>query len=61
MTYLNSLREADDNVLGVGNDTAANVQAPAKGTGSGPATPGTVVKFLKMDVAGTIYWIPMMQ
>jgi hypothetical protein len=49
------------NAGGIGNGAAGNVQAPAKGTGSGPTTAGTVVKFIPIDVAGTTYYIPLMQ
>jgi hypothetical protein len=46
---------------GVGNGAAGNVQAPAKSTGSGPATPGTIVQWLEIDLAGSKYWIPLAQ
>lgn len=46
---------------GVGNGTPGAVLAPAIGTGSGPATPGTIVNWLEIDIAGTKYWIPLAQ
>jgi len=49
------------NTVGVGNGALGNVQAPALGTGSGPATPGTVVKWLEVDIGGTKFWIPLSQ
>ena len=49
------------NTVGIGNGAAGNVQAPALGTGSGPATPGTVVKWLEVDIGGTKFWIPLCQ
>ena len=49
------------NSSGIGNGSNANIQAPAVGTGSGPATPGIVVKWLEIDLAGTKYWMPLAQ
>ena len=46
---------------GVGNGTPGAVLAPAIGTGSGPATPGIIVNWLEIDIAGTKYWIPLAQ
>jgi hypothetical protein len=46
------------NTVGMGNGSSGNVTALAKGTGSGPATPGTVVGWLEIDVAGTKAWVP---
>lgn len=46
---------------GIGNGGAANIQAPAKGSGTGPATPTTVVDWLEIDKAGSKFWIPMCQ
>ena len=43
---------------GVGNGSAGNVQAPAKSSGSGPTTPGTIVGWIKINVGGTTAWIP---
>jgi len=44
---------------GFGSGTAGTaVTTTTKGTGSGPTTPQTVVGYLKMNVAGTIVWIP---
>jgi parallel beta-helix repeat protein len=45
----------------IGDGAAGNVQAPAKGTGTGPTTAGTVVKFIAIDVSGATYYIPLMQ
>lgn len=47
--------------LYIGDAGAANVQAPAKGTGAGPTTSTTVAKFIAIDVSGTTYYIPLMQ
>jgi len=64
-SYLQSLTSNTDAVpsqtLGFGNGASAAVDAPAKGTGSGPATPGTIVQWLSINVAGTTYWIPLAQ
>ena len=42
---------------GIGNGAAGNVQAPAKGTGTGPATPGTIVLQVEIDIGGTKFWL----
>jgi hypothetical protein len=47
-------------VGGVGNGALGNVQAPARGTGTGPATPGTVSSFIKAYSGTTVVWIPVM-
>lgn len=44
--------------VGIGNGSPGTISAPAKSTGSGPATPGTVVGWLEIDVAGSKKWIP---
>jgi hypothetical protein len=46
---------------GSGKVAAGNVQAPAKSTGTGPTTPGTIVNWLEVDLGGTKYWVPMAQ
>jgi len=61
LTYLDSLKEPVEKETGVGNGTGAAVDAPALGTGTGPATPNTVAKFVKYPVNGVIYWIPLFQ
>jgi len=45
---------------GIGNAAAANLQAPAKGTGTGPTTL-TAVKWMEEDVGGTKFWRPLFQ
>lgn len=64
-SYLQSLTSSTDAVpsqtLGVGNGASAAVNALAKGTGSGPETPNTVVQFLSISVGGVTYWIPLVQ
>lgn len=47
---------------GFGNGTGGTaVTTTTKGTGSGPVTPQTVVNYLKVNSAGTDYWIPLVQ
>jgi len=47
---------------GFGNGTPATaVTTTTLGTGSGPATPQTVVGYLEIDIAGTKAWIPYVQ
>jgi len=46
---------------GFGNGSGTAVTTTAIGTGSGPTTAQTVVKYLKIDIGGTKYWIPLMQ
>lgn len=46
---------------GVGNSTPGAVTVPALGTGAGPATPGTIVNWLEIDIAGTKFWLPLAQ
>jgi len=37
------------------------VTTTTKGAGSGPTTAQTIVNYLEIDIAGTKYWIPLMQ
>ena len=37
------------------------VTTTTKGAGTGPTTPQTVVNYLQIDIAGTKYWIPLVQ
>lgn len=37
------------------------VTTTTKGGGTGPTTAQTIVKYLEIDIAGTKYWIPLMQ
>jgi hypothetical protein len=47
---------------GFGNGTAATaVTTTTLGTGTGPASPQTVVSYLKITVSGTTYWVPLVQ
>ena len=46
---------------GMGNGASGNVTVLAKGTGSGPATPGTIVKWAEISLAGSTYWVPLCQ
>lgn len=47
---------------GFGNGAAGTaVTTTLKGTGSGPTTPQTVVKYVSIDVAGVTYWVPLVQ
>ena len=43
----------------VGNGSAGNVQAPALGTGAGPADSQTIVGFTKVTVNGETYYTPL--
>jgi len=43
---------------GFGNGASGNVTVLAKGSGSGPATPGTIVGFMEINVQGTVAWVP---
>lgn len=61
-----TLPNASGNVLveivtGVGNGASGNIQAPAKSTGSGPTTPGTIVSWAEVNIGGTLYWLPLAQ
>ncbi len=47
---------------GFGNGSAATpVTTTTKHTGSGPTTPQTIVKYMEVNLAGTNYWIPLVQ
>lgn len=47
---------------GFGNGTPATAMTTTtKGTGSGPANPQTVVSYLKVNVGGTDFWMPLVQ
>lgn len=47
---------------GFGNGSSGtSVTTTTKNTGSGPATPQTIVKYLQVDIGGTKYWIPLTQ
>lgn len=50
------------NTSGFGNGAAGTtVTTTLKGTGSGPTTPQTVVKYLEVDIGGTKFWLPLVQ
>ena len=50
------------NTTGFGNGSAGTaVTTTTKSTGSGPATPQTVVSYLKVTIGSTVYWLPMVQ
>ena len=44
--------------LGVGNGAAAPVQAPAVGTGTGPANPLLVAGYAQVTINGMTAWVP---
>ena len=47
---------------GFGNGSAATpVTTTTKRTGNGPTTPQTIVKYMEVNLAGTNYWIPLVQ
>jgi hypothetical protein len=47
---------------GEGNGSSGTaVTTTAQGTGTGPATPQTVVKYLKLNIAGSVFWLPLFQ
>ena len=47
---------------GFGNGSAGTtVTTTTKSTGTGPATPQTIVSYLEVDLAGTKYWLPLVQ
>jgi hypothetical protein len=47
---------------GFGNGTPATpMTTTTKSTGTGPTTPQTIVNYLEIDIAGTKYWIPLVQ
>jgi hypothetical protein len=37
------------------------VTTTTKGGGTGPTTPQTVVNYIEIDIAGTKFWIPLVQ
>ena len=45
---------------GIGNAAAANLQAPAIGTGSGPSSLA-VVAWAQVKIGGSTYWMPLFQ
>lgn len=49
------------NTTGFGNGASGAVTVLAQGTGTGPATPGTVVNFLEIDLGGVKWWAPLCQ
>lgn len=50
------------NTSGFGNGTAGTaVTTTLIGTGSGPATPQTIKKYLEIDLGGTKFWVPLVQ
>src|SRR5205807_3314439 len=44
-----------------GDGAKGNIQAPAKGTGTGPETPGTVAGWVPVKVGNSTYFIPLMK
>lgn len=47
---------------GFGNGSSGTaVTTTTKNTGSGPTTPQTVVNYLKVNIGGTDYWVPLVQ
>lgn len=61
-----NLPDASGNVLveittGIGNGSSAAINSVAKGTGTGPATPGTIVAWAQVNIAGSLWWIPLAQ
>ena len=49
-------------ISGFGTGAAGTtVTTTTLGAGSGPANPQTVVKYLQVNVAGVLYWMPLMQ
>lgn len=48
-------------ILGIGNKASVNVVVPKQGTGSGPVNSATIVQFAQINIAGTVYWVPLMQ
>ncbi len=47
---------------GFGNGSPGTaVTTTTKDTGSGPSTPETIVRYLKINISGTDYWIPLVQ
>ena len=56
-----NLQSGVSNTTGLGNGADANVQAPAVGTGSGPANPNLVKGWLELTVNGAIWYTPLFQ
>jgi len=47
---------------GFGNGSSGTaVTTTTKSTGTGPTTPQTVVNYLEITIAGTAYWVPLVQ
>jgi hypothetical protein len=47
---------------GFGNGSAATpVTTTTRNTGNGPTTPQTIVKYMEVNLAGTNYWVPLVQ
>ena len=46
------------NVTGLGNGAAVAIGTVQLGTGTGPATPGSVASWLRINIGGTTAWIP---
>lgn len=47
---------------GFGNGSSGtSVTTTAKGTGSGPTTAQTIVKYISISIGGQTYWLPLMQ
>lgn len=61
MSYLDSLKDPVEKTVNVGNGTATNIQAPAIGSGGGPANPLLVKQFVPYLVNGVQYWMPLFQ
>jgi hypothetical protein len=50
------------NSTGFGNGSSGTaVTTTTKSSGTGPAAPQTIVKYLEIDLGGTKYWVPLMQ
>ncbi len=45
----------------MGNGANGNIQAPAKGTGTGPKAPGIVVGWIPVKVGDSTYFLPVMK
>jgi hypothetical protein len=56
-----NLQSGVSSTTGVGNGANANVQAPALGTGGGPANPNLVKEWLQFTVGGSAFWVPIFQ
>ena len=44
---------------GIGNGANASVQAPAIGTGAGPANPALIVAWRQITIGTETYWVPL--